>query len=75
MSATNTPNDNMPVLEALMILDSGLTISNRILAYLNDKRMRGELTPEEEAAVDARHKAIYADPAWQRSTAPKPPTP
>jgi hypothetical protein len=67
MSETTTPSKDMPILEALAILDGALTITDRILAYANDKRMRGELTPEEEAALDARQEAMFASPAWKKS--------
>jgi len=65
----------MPILEAIAILDGAMTITDRILAYLNEKRMRGELTPEEEAALDARQEAMFKTAAWQPSKpASQPPT-
>lgn len=66
MSAT-TKDGNMPVLEAIAILDGALTVTDKILAYLNEKRMRGELTPEQEALLDARQEALFKSPAWQLS--------
>lgn len=59
--------ESMPVLEAIAILDGALTITDRILAYLNEKRQRGELTPEEETALDVRQEAMFKTAAWQPS--------
>jgi len=62
----------MPILEAFAVLDAALTITDRILAHLNEKRMRGELTPEQEADLDARQEAMFKTAAWKPS---KPTTP
>ena len=70
MSATK--KENMPVLEAIAIIDAALIIAEKITAYLNDKRMIGELTTEEEAALDARQEKMFSSPAWKQSTNPSP---
>ena len=65
--STPKKETNMPILEAFAVLDAALTITERILAHMNGQRLRGELTPEEEAALDARQEAMFKSPAWQLS--------
>lgn len=68
MSDAIKPTPNMNFLTALAILDGALTIADRITAHLNDKRMRGELTPDEERALDERQEKMFASAAWKPST-------
>jgi len=63
MSDPNQAKANMTILQGLAILDGLLTAAARIESWINSKRELGEMTPEEEAAHDARKAKIYAE--WQ----------
>jgi hypothetical protein len=54
----------MGPLEAIAIADGLLTLANRIGKWLEERREIGELTPEEEAALDAHLEATFAK--WQK---------
>jgi len=69
MSNETQNKQNMTILQGLAILDGLLTAAARIESWINSKRELGEMTPEEEAAHDARKAKIYAE--WQaRHTGP-----
>ena len=56
----------MSTLEIIAAIDSLLTLSNRLIGMVNDKREVGEMTPEEEVAFDAALEKRFA--SWKKST-------
>ena len=55
---------SLGVLEAIAALDAALTLTSRLAAWLESRREVGEMTPEEEAAMDAANEKMFAN--WQK---------
>lgn len=57
---------SLGVLEAIAALDAALTLASRVSKWLESRREVGEMTPEEEEAMDAANEKLFAQ--WQTRT-------
>lgn len=68
----STPKEEVKVASAALtivgVMDGVLTIINHINKLRAQARERGELTPEEDAALDQKLEQIFASAAWKKST-------
>lgn len=56
-------------METLAIISTSLSLAEHLYEYItslvNTAKQDAELTPEQEAEIDARMAATFASPAWQ----------
>ncbi len=73
----STPKEEQKVASAALaiigVLDGALTIINHVNYLRQQARERGELTPEQDAELDAKLAAMFQSAAWQPSIKIVPP--
>ena len=55
----------MSTLEIIAAIDGLITLTNKLVQMVQDKREVGEMTPEEEAALDAALEKKFA--SWKKA--------